>query len=74
MRRTRPLSGSQVSRLRARFGMSRAQFARLLGVSAPTISNWESRDGALKPHDRTLKAWQAVARLGKREAWARLGD
>ncbi|UCG33937.1 MAG: hypothetical protein JSU68_04730, partial [Phycisphaerales bacterium] len=66
------VSGRSVARLRAKFGMSRSQFARLLAVSASTIANWEGRRGRLKLQFRTLHAWLAVSGLSKEEAWIRL--
>ncbi len=38
-----PVTGKAVAGLRARFGMTQNEFARLLGVSAPTIGNWEKK-------------------------------
>ncbi len=67
------VSGRMVARLREKFGMSRSQFARLLGVSAPTIANWEGCPGRLNLQFRTRRAWQAVAGLSKKAAWKRLG-
>ena len=52
--------------------MSQSQFARLLGVSTPTVGNWEKK-GRLNLQARTLNAWATVAGLTKKEAWERLG-
>lgn len=61
-------TGRAVAQLRSKFGMSQAQFARLIGVSAQTIVNWERKPGALLMQDRTLKAWNMVKKLTPRKA------
>jgi len=70
----RPVTGKAVARLRAKFGMSKSQFARLLGVSAPAIGNWEKKPGTLKLQARTLEAWNSVQGLTKRRATKKLND
>jgi DNA-binding transcriptional regulator YiaG len=55
---------------RKRLGISAADYARLVGVSALTIYNWES--GKSKPRDKQRAAWAAVRGIGKREAMQRL--
>jgi len=52
--------------------MSQSQFARILGVSTPTVVNWEKKKGRLNLQTRTLNAWTAVAGLTKKKAWERL--
>lgn len=42
--------------LRDRLGLTRAAFARRLGVSAPTVANWESASGTLKLQPRSRAA------------------
>jgi len=68
------LTGNAVSALRAKFGMSQSQFARLIGVSAPSVANWEKQPGPLNLQTRTRDAWNAVRRLTKQQAWAKLND
>ena len=70
--KTRAVTGGSVSRLRKKFNMSQDQFARLLGVSIPTVCNWEKKTGALNLRPRTRDLWSAVANLTKRAAWNRL--
>lgn len=67
-----PVTGKAVAGLRAKFGMSQSQFAKLLGVSAPTIGNWEKKTGTLDLQARSLEAWNAVKRLTKRQAGKKL--
>lgn len=70
--KTRSVTGGAVSELRKKFNMSQVQFARLLGVSLPTVCNWEKKAGALNLRPRTRDLWSAVANLTKRAAWNRL--
>ncbi len=51
-------------------GLSGADYARLVGVSAQTIYSWEQ--GQSKPRVQQLAALLAVRDLGKREARKRL--
>ena len=55
---------------RERLGLSRSDFARLVGVSDSTIYNWES--GSTRPGDEHLAALVALRKLGKREVQRRL--
>ncbi|MFC1783492.1 helix-turn-helix domain-containing protein, partial [Planctomycetota bacterium] len=70
----RTVTGKDVAKLRAKFDMSKAQFAKLLGVSAPSINNWEKKAGTLDLQPRTLKAWNSAKRITKRQALNRLND
>ena len=67
-------TGKKIAGLRAKFGMSQAQFAGLLGVSAATIGNWEKKSGALNLQTRSIQAWSIVKKLGKRQAWRKLSE
>jgi DNA-binding transcriptional regulator YiaG len=55
---------------RARLGLSREGFAKLIGVSAGAVVAWEG--GHAKPREDARKALIAVRKLGKREARWRL--
>ena len=55
---------------RDKLGLSAADYADLVGVSAQTVYNWEQ--GKSKPRDAQLAALVAVRDLGKRDAWKRL--
>jgi uncharacterized Zn finger protein len=59
--------------LRKKFGMSKVDFARLMGVSVPTISYWEGSSGPLKLRAKNLASWNEVSVLSKTEAGLRLG-
>jgi DNA-binding transcriptional regulator YiaG len=52
--------------------MTKNEFARLLGVSATSIVNWEKKPGTLDLQARTLAAWKAVKKLTKKQAWRKL--
>jgi DNA-binding transcriptional regulator YiaG len=55
---------------RARLGLSREDFAKLVGVSAGAVVTWEG--GKSKPREEARKALIAVRKLGKRDARWRL--
>ncbi len=55
---------------RQRLGLSAANYATLVGVSAQTIYNWEQGDS--KPRPQQVVALATVRGLGKREALKRL--
>lgn len=56
--------------LRARLGLSGAEFGRLVGASTQSVYNWEA--GKATPRSSQRAAIAAVRGLGKREAAARL--
>ena len=66
------VTGQAVAALRAKFGLSQAEFAKLLGVSAATVGNWERAEEALRLQARTQQAWEAARDWTKRSARARL--
>jgi DNA-binding transcriptional regulator YiaG len=55
---------------RARLGLSREDFAKLVGVSAGAVVAWEG--GRSKPREDARRALIAVRRLGRRDARWRL--
>ena len=55
---------------RERLGVSAGEFAKLMGVSAQTIYNWEQ--GVTRPREQQLGALAGLRNVGKREARARL--
>ncbi|MBS1269298.1 MAG: hypothetical protein MAG794_00247 [Gammaproteobacteria bacterium] len=69
---TRAVTGKAVAGLRAKFGMTRSEFARLLGVSEPSVGNWEKKPGTLDLQTRTFAAWKVAKRLTRRQAWLKL--
>ncbi len=63
-------SARSVEAQRRRTGLSAADYARLVGVSALTIYNWEH--GKTRPRKEQLAALVALRGIGKREAQAKL--
>ncbi len=63
-------SPAWVKSQRARLGLSATEYAKLVGVSALTIYNWEH--GKNRPRRAQLAALAAVRGIGKREAAATL--
>ena len=63
-------SARSVATQRERLGLSAAEYAKLVGVSALTIYNWEK--GKTRPRQEQLAALVAVRGIGKREALRRL--
>lgn len=57
---------------RARLGLSASEYAKLLGVSAQSIYNWEH--GHASPRTAQVAAMARLRGIGKREARARLGE
>lgn len=54
-------TAAMVKRLRKKFGMNTSQFAKLVGVSPPTVSNWETGRGKLNLQQRSMDALGRVA-------------
>lgn len=52
----KPFTATAVKRLRRQLNLSRAEFAELLEVSPPTVTNWEKKRGKLNLQQRTLEA------------------
>lgn len=63
-------SSTALRNRRERLGLSREDFALLVGVSASTLYNWES--GRTKPSGEHLAALVTLRDVGKREAEKRL--
>jgi len=65
-------SSKSLKRLRARLGLTQAQFGQLLGVSGQAVVQWASREGRVRMRTTTLAALARIQNIGKREAWRRL--
>jgi DNA-binding transcriptional regulator YiaG len=63
-------SARSVQAQRRKTGLSAADYARLVGVSALTIYNWEQ--GKTRPRKEQLAVLVALRGIGKREAQAKL--
>ncbi len=66
------ISGKGVRSLRQNLGLSQEAFAKLVGVSAQGVYQWERKAGMLRLRDATKAALMAVRTLGAREAKERL--
>jgi len=55
-------TGPAVRRLRKQLNMNKSEFAKLVGVSVPSITNWESKRGKLVLKEASLtgliKTWK----------------
>jgi len=60
------VTGKAVAKLRKKFNMSQAQFAKLLRVTASMIGTWEKSEGPLNLRASTQKAWDNVSKLRSR--------
>jgi len=61
-----------VRRLRKQFKISSTQFAQLLGVSLPTVNNWENGSGKLNLRQHTLTALSKASQLTPEQAARKL--
>ena len=73
LKRFRPTS-TTVKTLRAKLGLSQADFATLLGVSGQSVYMWERKEGQLQLRGNAKAALFALRTLGKREVKARLSE
>lgn len=67
-------TAASVTRLRKKFGMNTSQFATLVGVSPPTVTNWENGSGKLNLRQRSLDALSAVAEYTPEQAVRKAGN
>jgi DNA-binding transcriptional regulator YiaG len=65
-------SAKSVKAQRAKTGLSAADYAMLVGVSALTIYNWEN--GKSRPRQEQFAALASLRGIGKREAARRLEE
>src|SRR5262245_37583341 len=66
----RPLTPESIARLRQRLGLSRARFARVLGVSSGSIFGWEK--GRTVPRGGSRARLARVRKMGLRAARERV--
>ena len=66
------ITSSMIRSLRERLGLTQAQLAKLLGVSAQSVYQWEAREGSLQLRRRTKAAILDIRGLGKREVHRRI--
>ena len=68
------ITGKGVKTLRKRLGLTQAQFGKLVGVSVPTVVNWEGSKGKAPIRLKAAIArLQAIRGMGKKQAAEILG-
>ena len=61
------ITGKGIRTLRKRTGLTQAKFAKLVGVSVPTVVNWEKAKGKLNLRKAAAGALRGLRGKGKRE-------
>lgn len=60
--------------MRKKFGLNQSDFAKLIGVSIPSIVKWEKHQGSIPFRSKkTADRIQVVRGMTKKDAWAELG-
>lgn len=68
------ITGKGVRKLRQRLGLTQAVFGKLVGVSVPTVVNWEGVDGKVEIRKKaTMARLQQIKGMGKKEVAAMMG-
>ena len=68
------ITGKGVRKLRQRLGLTQAKFGKLIGVSVPTVVNWEGVEGKVEIRKKaTMARLQQVKGMGKKEVAEMLG-
>ena len=68
------ITGKGVRKLRKRLGQTQAKFGKLIGVSVPTVVNWEGVDGKVEIRKKaTMARLQQIKGMGKKEVAEILG-
>ena len=68
------ITGKGVRNLRKRLGQTQAKFGKLIGVSVPTVVNWEGVDGKVEIRKKaTMARLQQIKGMGKKEVAAMMG-
>jgi uncharacterized Zn finger protein/DNA-binding XRE family transcriptional regulator len=62
------ITGAAVTKLRKKFGMTKTDFARLMGVSPATVGNWERKNGTIALQVRAAGAWAKAKKMTKAQA------
>ena len=66
------ITGKGVKAMRKRTGLTQEKFGKLVGVSVPTVVNWEKAKGKLNLRKAAAGALQGLRGKGKREVAAML--
>jgi DNA-binding transcriptional regulator YiaG len=73
LKRFRPTTNT-IKQLRAKLGVSQANFAKLVNVSLSCVRAWERKESPLQLRDKTKASLFALRTVDKREAKARLSE
>lgn len=69
------ITGKGVRAMRKKVGLTQAKFAKLVGVSVPTVVNWEKAKGKVEIRRKeTMARIQGLKGKGKREVAGMLGE
>ncbi|MBP8132528.1 MAG: helix-turn-helix transcriptional regulator [Candidatus Hydrogenedentes bacterium] len=66
------IRGKAILKLREKLRLTQAEFARLVGVSAQSVYQWERKGGRLRLRSATRAALLDIRNIGAREARSRL--
>jgi DNA-binding transcriptional regulator YiaG len=66
------ITSKGVRSLRKKLGLTRPQFAKLVGATSNSVYMWENKAGALKLREATRAALLSIRGLGAREAKRRI--
>lgn len=67
------ITGKGVKTMRKRTGLTQAKFGKLVGVSVPTVVNWEKAEGKVNMRKGTAARLQEIKGMGKKQAAEFLG-
>ena len=68
------ITGNGVKAMRKKVGLTQAKFAKLIGVSVPTVVNWEKAKGKVEIRRKeTMARLQGLKGKGKREMAGMMG-
>ena len=67
------ITGKGVRAMRKKTGLTQAKFGKLVGVSVPTVVNWEGAPGKVNLRKAAAGKLQGLRGIGKRQAAEMLG-
>ena len=68
------ITGKGIRAMRRKMGLTQAKFAKLVGVSVPTVVNWEGTKGKLNLRKAAAVALRGLRGKGKREVAEMLAE
>ncbi len=69
------ITGKGVKAMRKKVGLTQAKFGKLVGVSVPTVVNWEKAKGKVEIRKKaTMARLQQIKGMGKKEVAAMMGE